>query len=128
MNTPIVWFSKKQNTVESSTFGSEFVAMRIAKDLVVALRYKCRMFGIPIDGPTNVMCDNKGVVNNTSMPQSTLGKKHNAINYHVVREAAAAGIIRVGKEDTATNVADLLTKFLPWDRRNYLLACIFYQN
>ena len=26
MNAPIIWFSKKQNTVESSTFGSEFVA------------------------------------------------------------------------------------------------------
>ena len=122
MNTPIVWFSKKQNTVESSTFGSEFVAMRIAKDLVVALRYKCRMFGIPIDGPTDVMCDNQGVVNNT------LGKKHNAINYHVVREAAAAEIIRVLKEDTETNLADLLTKFLPWNRRNYLLGSILYQN
>ena len=29
-NSPIDWFSKKQWTVESSTFGSEFVAMRIA--------------------------------------------------------------------------------------------------
>jgi len=25
---PIIWYSKRQNTVESSTFGSEFVAMR----------------------------------------------------------------------------------------------------
>jgi len=30
--TPIIWFSKKQNTVESSTFGSEFVALRIATE------------------------------------------------------------------------------------------------
>ena len=98
--------------VESSTFGSEFVAMRIAKDLVVALMYKCRIFGIPIDGPTYVMCDNQGVVNNTSMPQSTPGKNHIAINYYAVREAAAAGIILVGKEDTENNVADHLMKFL----------------
>ena len=26
---PILWFSKRQNTVESATFGSEFVSMRI---------------------------------------------------------------------------------------------------
>ena len=32
--TPIIWFSKRQNTVESSTFGSEFVALRISTDLV----------------------------------------------------------------------------------------------
>jgi hypothetical protein len=47
---PIDWYSKKQNTVESSTFGSEFVAMRVAVERIAALRYKLRMFGIPIDG------------------------------------------------------------------------------
>ena len=70
--------------MESSTFGSEFVAMRIAKDMAIALRYKLRMFGIPIDGPADVFCDNQGVVKNTSLPESLLSKKHNAINYHVV--------------------------------------------
>jgi hypothetical protein len=49
---PIVWYSKRQNTVETSTFGSEFVAMRIAVELIEALWYKLRMFGIPLDGPT----------------------------------------------------------------------------
>ncbi len=34
-------------------------------------------------------------------------KKHNAINYHVVREAVATGILRVGKEDSETNLADI---------------------
>ena len=38
--------------------------------------------------------------------------KQNAINYHVVREAASAGILRVGKEDGTTNLSDLLTKVL----------------
>ena len=110
---PIIWFSKRQNTVESSTFGSEFVALRIATEHVKALRYKLRMFGVPIDTPANVYCDNQGVVKNASIPASTLSKKHNAVNYHLVREAAAAGIIRVGKEDTKTNIADILTKILP---------------
>ena len=70
--------------MESSTFGSEFVAMRIAKDLTIALRYKLRMLGIPIDGPADVFCDNQGVAKNTSLPKSMLAKKHNAINYHAV--------------------------------------------
>eukprot|EP00978_Attheya_sp_CCMP212_P043638 scaffold288169_cov38-Attheya_sp.AAC.1 len=61
---PISWFSKKQNTVESSTFGSEFVAMKTAAEQIMALRYKLRMFGIPIDGPANVFCDNEAVVTN----------------------------------------------------------------
>jgi hypothetical protein len=116
-NAPIIWFSKKQNTVEAATFGSEFVALRICKEMIVALRYKLRMFGVPIEGPANVFCDNRGVVKNVSIPESTLMKKHNAINYHAVREAVAAGILRVGKEDGETNLADLLTKVLTGEKR-----------
>ena len=125
-NAPIIWYSKRQNTVETSTFGSELVAMRIAKELIVALRYKLRMFGVPIDGPANVYCDNQGVVKNTSLPESTLSKKHNAINYHTVREAAAADILRVAKEPTQSNLADLFTKVLSRSRRNELLANIVW--
>ena len=125
-NAPIIWFSKRQNTVESSSFGSEFVALRIAKDLLVALRYKLRMFGVPITGPANVFCDNNGVVKNASIPHSTLAKRHNAINYHAIREAVAAKIIRVGKEDGMTNLADLFTKVLTADRRRALCRHILY--
>jgi len=85
--------------VESSTFGSKFVAMRIATDLIISLHYKLRMFGVPLTGPTNVFCNNQGVVNNTTMPESVLSKKHNQICYHRVHEAAAAGIIWIAKED-----------------------------
>ena len=75
-NAPIVWYSKRQNTVVTlSSFGSEFIAMRIAKEMIVALPYKLRMFGVPLAGPTNIFCDNNGVVKNASIPQSTLLKK-----------------------------------------------------
>jgi hypothetical protein len=76
----------------------------------MAMRYKLRMFGVPIDGPAQVYCDNQGVVKNTSIPESVLSKKHNAINYHAVREAAAAGVLQVHKEDTATNLSDFVNK------------------
>jgi hypothetical protein len=36
-----------------------------------------------------------------------LMKKHNAINYHVVREAVVAGILRFGKEDSETNLVNI---------------------
>ena len=125
-NSPIVWLSGRQNTVETSTFGSEFVALRTARDLIMSLRYKLRMFGVPLTGPAQVFCDNQGVVKNSSIPESVLTKKHNAINYHAVREAAAAGILEVIKEDTQTNLADLFTKVLHADRRRELLGSILY--
>jgi hypothetical protein len=109
---PITWFSKAQNTVESSTFGSEFIALRIMVEMLESLRYKLRMLGIPIDGPANAFCDNKSVVTNSTVPTSTLKKKHNSIAYHRVRESVAAGILRIAKVHTNDNLADILTKSL----------------
>ena len=54
---PILWFSKRQNSVEPSTFGSEFTALNNAVELVTSLRYKLRIFGVPIYGPTDMFCD-----------------------------------------------------------------------
>ena len=121
-NTPVIAFSKRQNTCESSTYGSELVAMRIARDMCSALRIKLKCFGTLIAGSTNVFCDDNAVVHNVSIPELTLAKKHNAINYHIIQEAVAAGIIRVGKEDTSTNIADVFTKLVPFTRKYQLLS------
>ena len=126
--TPIVWYSKRQNTVESSTFGSEFVAMKTAIEQVEGLRYKLRMMGIPIDGATDVFCDNESVFKNATHPESTLKKKHNAIAYHRTREAIAAGIVRVAWEDGRFNLADVLTKLLPGPRLRELVSCILFRT
>jgi hypothetical protein len=78
---------------------------------------KMRMFYVSIDGPANVFCDNNGVVKNASIPEWTLMKNHDSINYHAVREAVAAGILRVRKEDSKTNLADVLTKVIVGQKR-----------
>ena len=111
---PITWLSKRTNTVESSTFGSEIVAMRSAVDLIEGLRYKLRMFGI---GPTDVFCDNEAVTKNCGIPESTLKKKHHSIAYHRNREAVAAGTIRIAKEASESNLADVFTKILSVAKR-----------
>ena len=119
---PISWFSKAQNTVESSMFSSEFIALRICLEAITALRYKLRMFGVPIDDATSVLCDNKSVVNNSSKVDSVLNKKHNAVSYHAVRWGVAAGIIRIGKIDGEYNLADAMTKRLTLQRRSALFG------
>jgi hypothetical protein len=125
-NAPILWNSKRQNMVESSTFGSEFVALRIAVDMIEGLWYKLRMMGIPLDGSTSVFCDKECMVKNTMAPESPLKKKHVVICYHRCREALAAGFIQLAKEDTKTNLADVFTKPLPGPRRKELLGRILY--
>jgi hypothetical protein len=124
--SPITWYSKRQNTIESSTFSSEFVAMKICVENITALRYKLRMFGVPVDEPTVVLCDNEAVVNNSSKVESTLNKKHSSIAYHAVRWAVAAEIIKVGKVHTDRNIADALTKRLTVNKRNELYSMWTY--
>ena len=87
----ITWYSKKQMTVESSVFGAEFVAMKHCVEELRAFRYKLRMMGVPLEGPTYIFGDNMSVINNTSTPELTLKKKSNAICYHALREAVAMG-------------------------------------
>ena len=72
------------------------------------------MFGIAIDGPTNTFCDNNSVVQNVTRPESVLQKKNNSIAYHKVRESVASTAMRgVLHEPGATNLADVLSKWLP---------------
>ena len=123
---PIHWYSKQQPTVESSTFGAEFCAMKTAVEMIEGIRYKLRMFGIPIEGSANVFCDNEAVYKNTAIPDSTLCKKHHSIAYHRYREAVAAKTICIAKQGTDKNLSDLFTKVLTAARRKFLLDRFTY--
>ena len=124
--SPIIWYSKKQSAIETSTFGSEFMALKTATDLVKGLRYKLRMMGIPIDGPAHIKVDNMSVFNNASKPESVLKKKSNSIAYHYVRENVAAGVIRIGWEPSETNLADMLTKTQSGPTRSRLARMVLF--
>jgi hypothetical protein len=112
-SAPIYWTSKKQISVETSSFGSEFTAMKQCTEYIRGLRYKLRMMGIPCEGPTYVYGDNQSVLFNTTIPESTLKKKTQSIAYHFVREGAAKDEWRTAYVNTHFNPADLLTKPLP---------------
>ena len=100
--------------------------MKNTVDLVIALIYKLRMFGVPIDGPTDIFCDNEAVHKNASTPESVLRKKHHSVAYHKCREAVASGICRISKEDIETNLSDIFNKVLPGPRQERLLDMFTY--
>ena len=77
--------------VKLSSFGTEFVALIIATELLVLLRYTLSMFGIPIDSPADFFCENQSVMMNIILPHSLLNKMHN----NRVRESQAAEVIIV---------------------------------
>ena len=127
MTAPIYWLSKKQTSVETSSFGSEFVAMKQCTEYVKGLRYKLRMMGIAIDGPTYIFGDNQSVLYNTTIPDSTLKKKAQSICYHYVREGAARGEWRTTYVNTKDNPADLLTKPISsGEMRRHLIRMMLY--
>lgn len=112
-NAPVYWMSKKQTVVETSSFGSEFIAMKQCCEYLCGLRYKLRMMGIPCELPAYILGDNQSVLYNTSIPESTLKKKSQSIAYHFVREGSARDEWRTAHVNTHDNPADLLTKPLP---------------
>lgn len=108
--TPFDWYSKKQSTVETATYGSEFVAARIAIDQIIEHRTMLRYLGVPVREKTYMFGDNKSVVDSSSIPQSKLHKRHTALSYHRVREAIAAGIVSFTHLPGSMNPADILSK------------------
>jgi hypothetical protein len=70
--TPIRWISKRQKTVETSTYGSGLVASKIATELILEIRYMLRSLGVALDGRTLILGDDMSVVLNTTVPSSVL--------------------------------------------------------
>ena len=113
LNTALIdWLSKKPATIEGSVFGAELVAMKTGVEALIGIRYKLRMMGVPLNGPTYLYGDNMSVIYNTSLPELSLKKKSNSICYHAVREAVASGEFLTTHCKTGDNYSDMMTKVL----------------
>jgi hypothetical protein len=119
--TPMDWFSKKQATVETATFGLEFIAARTTIDQIVDLRY----LGIPIQEKSYIFGDNKTIINALSTPHAKLHKRHNALSFHRVQEAVASKYVTIFHLPGEYNPADILSKHWAyasvWQTMNALL-------
>jgi hypothetical protein len=76
--------------MEIATFRSEFTAALIAVDQIIDLRTTLWYLGVPVHNKSYMFGDNQAVVMNSSIPHSSLNKKHKALSYHWVREMIAA--------------------------------------
>jgi Mn2+/Fe2+ NRAMP family transporter len=110
--TPICWFSMKLNTVETSTYGSEFSALPllIAVDQVMSICQDLRYLGVPIAGLSYIFTDNKAVVDSSVNPSYRLKKRHKVLSWHTVCQVVACNIVQIVHIDCKNNPADILTK------------------
>ena len=112
-HSPFVFHSKKQGSIEMSSFGSKFMAMKTAIKLVEGLCFKLRMMGCPLDGATCVLTDNMSVVHNCTKPELALKKKSCSMAFHFCRERIAVKVVFVVWTKMEDNLADMLTKPQP---------------
>jgi hypothetical protein len=123
--TPMDWYLKKQATVKTATFGSEFIAVRTTIDQIVDLRKSLCYLGIPIREKSYVFGDNKTVIDASSTPHAKLHIRHNALSFHCVQEAAVSKYVMIFHLPGEYNPADILSKHwayaLVWRTMNALL-------
>jgi hypothetical protein len=108
--TPFDWYCKKQATVETSTYGAEFVAARTCIEQIIEIRTMLRYLGVRVSTYSYMFGDNRSVVDSSTVPESKLHKRHNALSYHKVREAISAGYIKFEHIPGDRNPADILSK------------------
>ena len=111
-STPVIWTSKRQGCIATSTYCAEFVSMRSAVEEVISICYMLRCLGVPVTRPMDLFGDNFGVIQSAVIPEGELKKKHIAISYHYVREAIAARIVNAHWCRSDENFADICTKAL----------------
>ena len=108
--TPLDWYSKKQPTVETATYGSEFVAARICVEQIIDLRTTLRYLGVPIRDKSFMFGDNKSVVDSSMQVHAKLHKRHTMLSFHRVRECVASGMVGFYFLSGDSNPADILSK------------------
>ena len=101
--------------------------MKHGMETLHGLRYKLRMMGVELSGPSFIYGDNMSVIHNTQRPESMLKKKSNSICYHAVRESVAMGESLTGHVKMAENPTDLATKVISGgQKRDHLVQMLLY--
>ena len=109
--SPTEWYSKKQATVETATYGSEFVAAQDSNRTNYGPEVHSEVLGSPHLVKSYIFGDKRSAVTSATLPHSTLSKRHNILAFHRVREAIAANIIDFHWIQSDYNLSDMLNKY-----------------
>ena len=126
--SPMDWFSKKQETVETATYGSEFIAARTCVDQDIDFRNTLRYLDVPIRERSYMFGDNKSVIDSSAHPHAKLHKCHNALSFHRVRKAIASKFLAIYYLPGELNPADILSKHWGYQQIWKLLQPILFYS
>ncbi|CAM9934091.1 unnamed protein product [Heterosigma akashiwo] len=112
-DAPIIWSSKLQGAVTTSTVEAEYLALRSAVKDIMWLRNLLVDLGCPQQEPTPVVEDNSACIEwANDLVVSEKNNRHFHVSYHLAKEQVSLGAIRMFFIRTHDQVADILTKAL----------------
>ena len=120
-----MWFSKKQATVETATYGAKHTAGRTCIEQMIDLRNTFRFSGVPVHETGYVFGDDESMVNGSAFPCSRIQKRHNTSSCHCVRSQTAKGCIALHHIQSHNNVADMVSKHWSFHSASDLLKPTF---
>jgi hypothetical protein len=108
--TPLDCYSKKQTTVETATYGSEFVAAQICVEQIIDLQSTLCYLDVQIKIKSYMFGDNQSVVDSSMKVNAKLYKQYTTLWFHRVCEVIASGMVGFYFIPGEINPADNLHK------------------
>ena len=127
--TSMDWYSKKQKTPETATYGSEYCSGKTCFEQIVDHRMSVRYLGVPLNVKSYAFGDNESMIDSSTVPHAKLHARHNILNYHYVRSMIAAGYVILTHIPSGDNISDVLSKHWGYQEvYNSILRPIFHHE
>lgn len=110
----VSWSSRKQQTVSRSSTEAEYKSIADATAELIWIRVLLKELGISLPRSPSLWCDNLGATYLCANPIFHRRMKHVEVDYHFVREQVSKGLLDVRSISTNDQVADIMTKPLPY--------------
>ena len=127
LGAPISWGSKKQSSVSLSTSEAEYKALSLTiQEGKWIHRLLCEVLtAANEEGPELVIFeDNQSCIKMTKNPVNHGRAKHIDIKYHHIRDEVKRGEVQLEYCETATMLADIMTKGLHGPRHKDLTTAL----
>lgn len=113
---PVIYRSKRQSTVALSSAEAEYMALALATQEVVWLRFLLGELGLQPTGASKILMDNKSAISIATNQGYTPRAKHIDLRAHFVRDHVEQGNIKLEYVPSGDQLADFLTKAVPTPR------------
>jgi len=112
---PVSWESKQQDTVALSTVEAEYMAFLQTMTQAIWISKYFDEVGLPTQKPIVIHADNSGAISNSINHKNYRRTKYIDMRHHFVKEHTKSGEIVFQYIPSTENIADILTKSLPYE-------------